>query len=106
MRNTLLRMLFALVLASMFAYAEILIMAVAISNSHYSLYFALTAAAGLLCWFRSLKSYRAATSIPGGYTTGRSIAFKAASLFFFMALGLGCLGLLANIYFLILGKIS
>jgi hypothetical protein len=99
-------MLLALVLASMFAYTEILIMAVAISNSHYSLYFALSGAAGFFCWFRALKSFHAAATAPTGNNTAKSIAFKAASLCFFIGLALGFLGLLGNIYFLILGKMS
>ncbi|HOT43838.1 MAG TPA: hypothetical protein PLM53_05245 [Spirochaetota bacterium] len=106
MRNAVLWMLFSLLLASAYAYVEILIMAVALSNSHYSLYFALSGAAGLFCWIRGLKSYRIAAATPERNTIGWNIAFKSGSLLFFFALGLGCLGLLGNIYFLILGKMS
>lgn len=106
MRNTFLWILLSLLLASAFAYVEILIMAVAIRNSHYSLYFTLLGAAGLLCWFRALKSYRIATSTTVRNTTGWNIAYKAVSVIFFSALGLGSLGLLGNIYLLILGKMS
>ncbi len=106
MRNTFLWILLSFLLASAFAYSEILIMAVAIRNSHYSLYFALLGAAAFLCWFRALKSYRIAIVTPARNQTVWSIAFKVASLFFFGTLGLGILGLLGNIYFLVLGKMS
>ena len=102
MRKAFWWMFLSLLLASAFAYIEILIMAVAISNSHYALYFALTGAAGLFSLRRALRSYRAAASGPSRNNLG-SIAFKALGALFFGALGLGCLGLLGNIYFLILG---
>ena len=101
MRNVFLWLILSLLLASAFVYIEVLIMAVALSNSHYSLYFTLLGIAGLFSWLRALSSFHSVTSTPVW-----NAVFKAMSLLFFIALALGFLGLLGNVYFLILGKMS
>jgi hypothetical protein len=83
----------SLILTISFTFVEVLILAVAINNLHYSLYFSILGIVGFLCWHRSWEIIKNMVEW--------NILFKIGGYFVFIILTIGCLALLANIVMLI-----
>ena len=87
----------AFLLAVFFLFVEVLILAFAINNLHYALYFSVAGILGFICMHQAWKIIK--------NTTGGYMSYKLGSYAVLGILIIGCIALLANIVILVMKKI-